>query len=80
LDLWRLTGEALGSNGNVGQRVIPEVPMSIIMNFGMSPGFSALHLTGLASLMPTTMRFGYVRIYWEFLGRECSQQSNKALF
>lgn len=37
--------------------------MAIIMNFGMSSSFAPLNLTGLASLMPATMRFDYVRIY-----------------
>ena len=60
---WRVQSEALGPNGNIGQRTIPEEPMAIVMNFGMSPGFSSLNLTGLAPLMPATMRFDYVRIY-----------------
>ena len=29
----------------------------------MSSGFAALNLTGLATLMPATMRFDYIRIY-----------------
>jgi hypothetical protein len=37
--------------------------MSIIVNFGMSNGFAALNLTGLAPLMPATMRLDYIRIY-----------------
>jgi beta-glucanase (GH16 family) len=60
---WRITGDAIGPNGNVGQRVIPEEPMSIIMNFGMASGFSALNLTGIAPLLPATLRFDYIRIY-----------------
>jgi len=43
--------------------VIPEEPMTLILNFGMSNGFAALNLTGLAPLMPATMRVDYVRIY-----------------
>ncbi|KAK5453413.1 beta-glucan synthesis-associated protein [Exophiala xenobiotica] len=61
--VWRMAGEALAPNGNINQRVVPEEPMSIIANFGMSSGFSALNLTGLASLMPATMRIDYIRIY-----------------
>ncbi len=38
-------------------------PMALVMNFGMSMSFAALNLTGLAPLMPATMRFDYVRIY-----------------
>ncbi|PGG96947.1 hypothetical protein AJ79_09389 [Helicocarpus griseus UAMH5409] len=60
---WKLDARALGPNGNVGQRVIPLEPMALIMNFGMSGSFAALNMTGLAKLMPATMRFDYVRIY-----------------
>lgn len=63
--VWKLDARAIGPNGNVGQRVIPQEPLSLIMNFGMSSGFSALNLTGLATTMPATMRFDYVRIYQE---------------
>ena len=60
---WKLDARAIGPNGNVGQRVIPEEPMSLVMNFGMSTGFSALNLTGIATTLPATMRFDYVRVY-----------------
>ncbi|KLJ08370.1 hypothetical protein EMPG_16201 [Blastomyces silverae] len=60
---WKLDARALGPNGNVGQRIIPAEPMAIIMNFGMSNSFAYLNMTGLATLMPATMRFDYVRIY-----------------
>lgn len=60
---WKITGESMGPNGNVGQRVLPEEPMSIIVNFGMSSSFSALNLTGLSKLFPATMRIDYIRIY-----------------
>jgi beta-glucanase (GH16 family) len=60
---WKLDARAIGPNGNVGQRVIPKEPMALIMNFGMSTGFSALNLTGIATTLPATMRFDYVRIY-----------------
>ncbi|KAK4695101.1 beta-glucan synthesis-associated protein KRE6, partial [Lecanoromycetidae sp. Uapishka_2] len=62
---WKLDARAIGPNGNVGQRVIPQEPMALIMNFGMSTGFSALNLTGIATTLPATMRFDYVRIYQE---------------
>lgn len=61
--VWKLDARAIGPNGNVGQRVIPQEPMAVIMNFGMSPGFSALNLTGIATTLPAKMRFDYVRIY-----------------
>ena len=60
---WRLTGDAIGPNGNIGQRVFPEEPMYTIINFGMSNGFSALNLTGIAPLLPATMRIDNIRIY-----------------
>ena len=60
---WKLDARAIGPNGNVGQRTIPTEPMAMIMNFGMANGFSAINLTGIAPLLPATMRFDYVRIY-----------------
>lgn len=60
---WKLDGRALAPNGNVGQRVIPVEPMALIMNFGMGPSFAPLNMTGLAPLLPATMRFDYIRIY-----------------
>lgn len=60
---WKLDARAMGPNGNIGARIIPEEPMSIIMNFGMSPSFALVDLPGLNKLLPATMRFDYVRIY-----------------
>jgi beta-glucanase (GH16 family) len=60
---WKVVPEAVRPNGNVGQRIIPEEPLSIVVNFGMSNGFAALNLTGLDPLMPATMRLDYIRIY-----------------
>ncbi|KAI9834877.1 MAG: hypothetical protein M1819_002785 [Sarea resinae] len=60
---WHLDGRAMGPNGNIGQRVVPVEPMALVFNFGMSGSFAQLNLTGLATLMPATMRFDYVRIY-----------------
>lgn len=60
---WKLDGRAIGPNGNIGQRVIPQEPMSVIMNFGMSTGFSAINYTGITTTLPALMRFDYVRIY-----------------
>ncbi|KAI6249749.1 hypothetical protein HI914_01334 [Erysiphe necator] len=50
-------------NGNIGQRIIPEEPMAIIINFGMSNSFATVFLHNLAQLMPATMRVDYIRIY-----------------
>jgi beta-glucanase (GH16 family) len=60
---WKITGQSMGPNGNIGQRVIPEEPMAIIINFGMSPTFAPINFTGIADLLPATMRVDYVRIY-----------------
>lgn len=60
---WKMDGRSIGPNGNIGQRTIPEEPMSVILNFGMSQGFSAVDLPGLAKLLPATMRIDFVRIY-----------------
>jgi len=60
---WTVAANAVGPNGNIGQRVLPEEPMSIVANFGMSPGFANLNFSGLAALMPATMRIDYIRIY-----------------
>ena len=60
---WKLDGRALGPNGNIGQRIIPNEPMALIMNLGMSDSFVSLNMTGLAPLLPATMRFDYVRVY-----------------
>lgn len=60
---WRVTGQSLGPNGNVGQRILPEEPMSIILNLGMADSFSSINFTGLAPLMPAKMRVDYLRIY-----------------
>lgn len=60
---WTIDARAIGPNGNVGQRVMPEEPMSMIVNFGMASNFAPLNFTGLAPLFPATMRIDYVRIY-----------------
>ncbi|KAK8247435.1 beta-glucan synthesis-associated protein SKN1 [Phyllosticta capitalensis] len=61
--MWTIDSKALGPNGNVGQRVMPEEPMAIVLNFGMSDSFSSINLTGISTLLPATMRVDYIRIY-----------------
>lgn len=63
IEAWTLDARAIGPNGNVGQRVIPMEPMAVVMNFGMSTGFSNVNLSGIEATLPATMRFDYVRIY-----------------
>lgn len=60
---WRMDHKSVRPNANTGQRTIPEEPMAMIMNFGMSSGFAELNFTGLGPTMPATMRFDYVRVY-----------------
>lgn len=60
---WTLDARAIGPNGNIAQRTIPEEPMAIIINFGMSDSFSTINTTGIASTLPATMRIDYIRIY-----------------
>ncbi|KAI9738437.1 MAG: hypothetical protein M1818_005334 [Claussenomyces sp. TS43310] len=60
---WHIDHRAVRPNGNIGQRVIPQEPMALVMNFGMSNSFAQVFLPNLATLMPATMRFDYVRIY-----------------
>lgn len=63
IEAWTLDARAIGPNGNVGQRVIPMEPMAVVMNFGMSTGFSNVDLPGIEATLPATMRFDYIRIY-----------------
>ena len=65
---WKVTGQSLGPNANIGQRVVPEEPLALVVNFGMSSSFAALNLTGLAPLFPATMRIDYIRIYQDDTG------------
>ncbi|KAE8348494.1 beta-glucan synthesis-associated protein-domain-containing protein [Aspergillus coremiiformis] len=59
---WTLDGRALGPNGNVGQRMIPLEPMSIIMNLGMAYSFAPVDDV-IRKFLPGFMRFDYIRIY-----------------
>ncbi|CAG8959774.1 hypothetical protein HYFRA_00001681 [Hymenoscyphus fraxineus] len=61
--VWMADARSLRPNGNVGKRVIPEEPMTIIANFGMSNSFAQVFLPNLAEAMPATMRLDYIRIY-----------------
>jgi beta-glucanase (GH16 family) len=60
---WTVDGRSMGPNGNIGQRTVAQEPMSIVANFGISNSFAHLNMTGLAALMPATMKFDYIRIY-----------------
>lgn len=55
-------GPDQGSNGSgVGQRLIPEEPMSIVFNLGISPNWQGVDLTTMT--FPTEMVIDYVRVY-----------------
>ncbi|KAJ1921166.1 hypothetical protein H4219_000764 [Mycoemilia scoparia] len=61
--VWRLNADAIGENklSRVGARVIPEEPMYIIMNFGMSDSFGGVDFNNLK--FPAHMYIDYVRLY-----------------
>ncbi|EJU00032.1 glycoside hydrolase family 16 protein [Dacryopinax primogenitus] len=60
---WTLYAAGLGPNTytQVNQRLIPEEPMYIIMNLGISPSFGAIDFADL--VFPTWMLVDYVRVY-----------------
>jgi beta-glucan synthesis-associated protein KRE6 len=60
---WTFKAPATRPNGNVGTRVIPEEPMAIIANFGMSNSFAAINLDDIHKDLPAIMRIDYIRIY-----------------
>lgn len=62
---WHLDHRALRPNGNVGQRVVAQEPMSLVFNFGMSNSFSTVMLPNLEKFYPAKMRVDYIRIYQE---------------
>ncbi|KAL0570695.1 hypothetical protein V5O48_011270 [Marasmius crinis-equi] len=62
----RLTPKAVGpdkgSEGSqVGQRIIPEEPMSIVLNLGISQNWGNIDLSTL--IFPAEMLFDYIRVY-----------------
>jgi len=57
----RFDGRALGPNGNIGQRLISEEPMSMILNLGISNNWVNINWTFLD--FPAVMRVDYVRLY-----------------
>ena len=57
----RFDGRALGPNGNIGQRLISEEPMSLILNLGISNNWVDINWAALK--FPTVMRVDYVRWY-----------------
>ncbi|TIA71747.1 hypothetical protein E3P91_02375 [Wallemia ichthyophaga] len=60
---WTMHAASVGPDERVdiGQRLVSEEPMSIIMNFGMADGFAEVEMDKLQ--FPATMSIDYVRIY-----------------
>jgi len=60
---WTVTAASIGpdSTVDISERLIPEEPMYIILNLGMSPGFQAQDFEHLT--FPSKMYFDYVRVY-----------------
>jgi beta-glucanase (GH16 family) len=61
--VWKVTGQSVSANANIdiGQRIIPTEPMSIIMNLGISEGFQTINFDTLT--YPAVMKVDYVRLY-----------------
>ncbi|KAJ6260281.1 hypothetical protein Dda_4506 [Drechslerella dactyloides] len=60
---WRMEGPSIGPNGNIGQRVVPMEPMTIILNLGMGTSFQLPNYPEISKLLPAKMRVDWVRIY-----------------
>ncbi|EJF56666.1 glycoside hydrolase family 16 protein [Dichomitus squalens LYAD-421 SS1] len=60
---WTMTADTIGpdSTTEISARMIPEEPMYIIFNLGMSPGFQAQDFKHLT--FPVSMYIDYVRVY-----------------
>jgi hypothetical protein len=59
---WTLDGRAIGPNGNIGQRMIPLEPMSVVFNLGMADNFAPQNHS-IKHYMPAYLRVDYIRIY-----------------
>ncbi|KAG2185990.1 hypothetical protein INT43_002428 [Umbelopsis isabellina] len=62
-ETWRMYEETMGPNpkSKVSQRTISNEPMSIVLNFGMSPGWGQVNINKLP--FPAKYYVDYVRIY-----------------
>jgi beta-glucanase (GH16 family) len=60
-EMMKFDGRAIGPNGNVGQRLISEEPMSMVINLGISENW--VNIDWAALKFPTIMRIDYVRWY-----------------
>ncbi|KIR25912.1 glucosidase [Cryptococcus deuterogattii 99/473] len=66
---WTMYPAAVGplSSMNIGQRLISEEPMAMVINFGMSNNFQAIDLNHLT--FPAEMHVDYMRVYQRSEGR-----------
>ncbi|WRT69225.1 uncharacterized protein IL334_006209 [Kwoniella shivajii] len=62
---WTVRGAAMAPNADamVGQRLVSEEPMYLIMNLGISENFGAVDYDGLEKLWPVKMLVDYIRVY-----------------
>lgn len=63
---WTMKAPGVRPNGNIGTRVIPEEPMAIIANSGMSNSFAAIDVAAIEADLkkgPTIMSLDFIRIY-----------------
>ncbi|GFZ52315.1 Beta-glucan synthesis-associated protein KRE6, partial [Saitozyma sp. JCM 24511] len=60
---WTLYPAAIGPNAetNISQRLIPEEPMAMVINFGMSTSFQSVNFNQLT--WPAQLLVDYVRVY-----------------
>ncbi|KAF8249852.1 beta-glucan synthesis-associated [Wilcoxina mikolae CBS 423.85] len=65
-ETFRMSGKAIGPNGNIGQRDVSREPMSIVLNLGISPSWTWIDWAELGRPRlseGTIMYIDYVRIY-----------------
>lgn len=60
---YRLGAGAVGPDSatQISSRLIPEEPMSIVLNLGISPNWQTINLTSM--IFPAELKFDYVRVY-----------------
>lgn len=56
-----MDGRSIRPNGNVGERLIPEEPLSMVLNLGISNAWTGINWPGV--VVPTIMHIDYVRWY-----------------
>lgn len=63
VETWTMNPSAVGPNKNteIGQRLTPEEPMAMVINYGMSNNFQSVDFEGLT--FPNHLYVDYVRVY-----------------